>query len=283
MSYFKKFTDFCAGVAAFVAALLLIRHYMDFYPPDTEEGAPGKLAQFIEDAGSTDYKMLFFLVVLLLLSVLIGILFRKLPYVCLAFSILPAIYICVAFETSVASEISVLYEQEPLFLIVAALHIIGNLAECIFRDNEDGGHRLFIASKISFVMGALACFYMTVRLGEDIPLTTEGLSAFEEQMVSFKREVALGTVAGADASIIAILGWMLLIFAALGILLYNVYFIDAILSLVALGYVIVNLSLGKLTFYPLLFLFIAAIAATSNILLAIFENNLSKKEQRCSS
>lgn len=279
MSYFKKFTDFCAGVAAFVASLLLIRDYMDF-SPDKENPAK-KLTQFLEDSATNDYKMLIFIVLLLVLSVLLGILFRKLPYVCLAFSIIPAVYICVAFQTTISASTTVLYEQEPLFLVVAALHVIGNLAECIFRDREDGGHRLFIASKISLVMGALVCFYMTMRLNEDIPLTTEGLNAFEKNMISYKREIAIDALSSSfDASIIAALGWMLLIFALVGIALYNVYFVDAILSFVSLGYVIVSMMLGKLTFYPLLFLFIAAMAVTSNVMLAVFENNLSKKEQR---
>ena len=68
MSYFKKFTDFCAGVAAFVASLLLIRDYMDF-SPDKENPAK-KLTQFLEDSATNDYKMLIFIVLLLVLSVL---------------------------------------------------------------------------------------------------------------------------------------------------------------------------------------------------------------------
>ena len=92
----------------------------------------------------------------------------------------------------------------PLFLVVAALHVIGNLAECIFRDKEDGGHRLFIASKISLVMGALVCFYMTMRLNEDIPLTTDGLNAFEKNMISYKRALAMDPLSSSfDASVIA--------------------------------------------------------------------------------
>ena len=134
MSYFKKFTDFCAGVAAFVASLLLIRDYMDF-SPDKENPAK-KLTQFLEDSATNDYKMLIFIVLLLVLSVLLGILFRKLPYVCLAFSIIPAVYICVAFQTTISASTTVLYEQEPLFLVVAALHVIGNLAECIAQESH---------------------------------------------------------------------------------------------------------------------------------------------------
>lgn len=267
MSYFKKFTDFCAGVAAFVAALFVLRQYMMFTPPDTEEDAASKLSQFI-GVSTTDYLMVISMIALLIVSVIIGIIFRKLPYVCLIFSIVPAVYICFMFESNI------LYEQKALFLLTAALHVIGNIAECIFRDKDDGGHRMFIASKLSYLMGALICFYMVKQLTQEKPKTLEGLNTFEKRVFSYNGEF--------DIDIISTLGWMLLIFLVISVLLYNVYFIDAILSLISLGYVIVNVTLEKLTFLPLVFLCIAVICTTSNILLAVFENNLSKKEQRSS-
>lgn len=266
MSYFKKFTDFCAGIAAFVAALFVIRHYMQFKPPITGEEAPSKLSQFLKNSADADYNMIISLVLILALSVAISIIFRKLPYVCFTFSIIPAVYIGFMFEADV------LKEQEPLFLVAAALHVIGNLVECIFRDKEDGGHRLFIASKLSFVMGALCCFYISSLLKAPKAQQLDNLNTFENKLF-FHKEII-------DAEIISTLGWMMLIFAVIGILLYNVYFIDAILSLVSLGYVFGNVLFENLTFLPFFFLCLTAIAATSNILLAFFENNLSKKEQK---
>ena len=110
MSYFKKFTDFCAGIAAFVAALFLLRHYMEFVPPNTEEDAPSKFSQFLTDSATADYKMIISLVLLLTLSVIISIVFRKLPYVAFTFSIIPAAYVGFMFETNI------LYEQELLLI-----------------------------------------------------------------------------------------------------------------------------------------------------------------------
>ena len=94
------------------------------------------------------------MILLLLLSVILGIIFRKLPHVCLGISILPALYIAFMFEKEL------LCEQEALFLAAAFLHILGNITECILRDKEDGRHRLFIASKIPSAIGALLCFIL---------------------------------------------------------------------------------------------------------------------------
>jgi len=104
------------------------------------------------------------------------------------------------------------------------------------------------------------------------PEKLDGLNTFQKLLFFHNGEFNVG--------IISTLGWMMLTFAVIGILLYNVYFIDAILSLVSLGYVIIKMTFEKLTFLPFFFLALVAIAATSNILLAVFENNLSKREQR---
>ena len=109
MSYFKKFTDFCAGVAAFVAAVFFIRKYMVFEPeepPTTLPGVstdeigetleavtekfPGKLEQFLTPDAYNDYSLLLPLIFLLLLSAILGRVFARLPYVCFAISLLPA-------------------------------------------------------------------------------------------------------------------------------------------------------------------------------------------------
>ena len=265
MSYFKKFTDFFAGVAAFVCALFILRKYMEFTPPNKEEGAPAKFIQFLETSATDDYLMLIAMVLILALSVIISIVFRKLPYACFAFSIVPAVYICYLFGADK------LAEQDALFIIAIALQMIGNLVECILRDREDGGHRLFIASKLSYVMGIAVCIYMIKSLNEPHPETIEGLNTFEKELFAHLNPL--------DVGIITSLVWMLAIIMIVGLLLYNVYFIDAILSLIPLGFVMFKFTFEKLTFAPFIFICVTSVCALSNIMLAFFENNLSKKEQ----
>ena len=66
---------------------------------------------------------------------------------------------------------------------------------------------------------------------------------------------------------------------AVSILLYNVYFIDAALSLIPAGFVIYQVFGKFLTLAPAAFASLAIICAVSHLLLMVFENNLSRKEQ----
>ena len=99
MSYFKRFTDFCAGFAAFVAAMFFVRKYMAFVPkePPKSTGAsssvseaateiaeqitekfPSKLEQFLEPTEKADYSLLIPLIILLLAWEFLGYLFGNL-------------------------------------------------------------------------------------------------------------------------------------------------------------------------------------------------------------
>ena len=265
MSYFKKFTDFCAGVAAFVAALFLIRKYMSFYPDEKLLEEQSKLAQFMAGK-NTDATMYVHLIFFLVLSVIVGIIFRKLPYVCLGVSLVPAIYVAFMFGEEL------LYEQPALYIVAIALHVIGNLAECIFRDKEDGRHRLFVASKVASGVSAAACFIIALsaqNTPEDIDFS---------KLNSFQREIYYHTEPD-DPDSIMILGWMFVALLIIGIILYNIYFVDALLSLIPLGYALYLFFGEELLLCPFVFVTLAAICATANIFMAVFENNLSRKEQ----
>ncbi|MBR2849457.1 MAG: hypothetical protein IKB84_00305 [Clostridia bacterium] len=120
MSFFKKFTDLCAGIAAFFAGIFFIRKYMAFVPEEPPEPSksmasdtlesvtdaiekvteklPSKLEQFLEPTEKEDYSMLIPLIFLLLLSALLGRVFKRLPYVCFGISLLPAMMIAYMYE-----------------------------------------------------------------------------------------------------------------------------------------------------------------------------------------
>ncbi len=263
MSYFKKFTDFCAGVAAFAALLLLIRKYMSF-KVDTELLAEkSKLVQFLEDK-TFDAVMYIHLFFILFFTLILGIIFRKLPYICLIFSMIPIVYVGFMIEKSIISE------QVALFLSASALQCAGNLAECIFRDKEDGRHRLFIASKIALVLSADYCFSYAYLLNNP-PTDIQNPNTFENEFIIHENPLS--------AKELIILGIMFSAVFLIGLLLYNVYFADAILSLIPLGYAFLSVTFERLTLAPLVFLIFALICASANILLALCENNLSYKEQ----
>ena len=288
MSIFKKFTDFCAGIAAFVGGLFLLQKYMVFKPLDTEQyiewmsykikysdevaeeitAAPSKLKQFFtpELINDFDYRLLFILVVTLIISVLAGRIFKRLPYVCFFFSLFPAVVITYTFANNM------LYTQKGLFLIVGALHIAGNLVECILHDKEDGLHHLFLAAKISSLFPAALCLLCT-KIAEKIP--TENI---DERLPIFK-ELAFKMTTPENMELLTKIGWIYFGIFIISILLYNVYFIDAILTIIPLGYIIYALYGELLTFSPSVFLVLAAICFMTHLALCVCENNLSRKEQ----
>ena len=301
MSLFKKFTDFCAGIAAFVGALFLLQQYMVFKPLDDIEyaewlsykikysnetvsetisetmgetmsisipEAPSKIRQFFtpELINDFDYRLLFILVLTLAVSVTVGIIFKKLPYVCFFVSLIPALEIAYIFSAGF------LYTQIGLFLLLSALHVAGNIFECILRDKEDGRHRLWICAKISTLFPAAVCLLCT-KLPDRIPM--ENIN----DKIPIYKELATKMAEPDNIAIVTKIGWMYVIIFAITLLLYNVYFIDAILTAVPLVYTIYLLYSGNLSFNPAIFALLAAICFMTNIALCVCENNLSRKEQ----
>ena len=289
MSLFKKFTDFCAGIAAFVGGLFLLQKYMTFKPLDDEEytrwlsyeessasesasdaliEAPSKLKQFFTPKMTSDYdyRLLAVLVLALAVSILVGLIFRKLPYVCFSVAIIPAI-ITVYLLTR-----GFLYTQIGLFMITALLHIAGNLFECAVRDRDDGKHRLWVCAKISSLLPAAFCLFCAKITDKIVPMDITD----KPQIYS---DISTEMAKPENMEIVTRIGWMFLIIFAISLLLYNVYFIDAILTAIPLGYTVYLLYGEFLTFNPALFAFLAGICFMTHITLCVCENNLSRKEQ----
>jgi hypothetical protein len=200
-----------------------------------------------------------------LLSALLGRVFKRLPYVCFGISLLPAMMIAYMYEAGT------LYEQIGLFLILGTLHVVGNLVECIIRDREDGRHRASIAAKISTAAPALFCFFVMWKGAQTPPADAEKINHFENRIFSGMTE--------ADVEIMTRLGIMLLIILAVTLILHNVYFIDAILSVIPFGYVVYQVAGEFLTFSPTVIFALTLFCLLAHILLCFCENNLSRKEQ----
>lgn len=292
MSLFKKFTDFCAGIAAFVGGLFLLQKYMAFKPLDLEEyknyltnqsnfdnmdisieeitEAPSKLHQFFDpDIINLDYRVMLILVLALIISVLAGVIFRRLPYVCFFFSLFPTVITVYMFGKSLP------VTQIGLFFAAAALHVSGNVIDAIIRDKEDGRHRLFVTAKVSILFPAALCLFFTqiVKKVEAIPD-----EAINEKLPIF-RDIKIELAEPANIEILKKLGWGFIIIFVICLLLYNVYFVDVTLSAIPLVYSVYVFYASKLTFLPFVFLTLSLICFLTNLALCVFENNLSHKEQ----
>ena len=289
MSLFKKFTDFCAGIAAFVAGLFLLQKYMVFTPltdaeyirwlsdeikygketaVDETVTAPSKISQFFtpEIINEYDYRLLFILIITLVVSILIGRIFKRLPYVCFFFSILPAIEITYLFTQQR------LYTQIGLFLICGMLHVAGNVVECILRDKEDGRHRLWVSSRIAMLFPVAFCLLCT-KIADRIPLEEIG------KKLPIFSELAFKLTKPENMEIVTKIGWIYLMIFIVTTLLYNVYFVDAILTAIPVGYTVYLLYSEILTFNPAIFVLLAVICFATQLSLCVCENNLSRKEQ----
>lgn len=293
MSLFKKLTDFCAGIAAFVGSLFLLQKYMLFEPLDTQEyiewlsyeikysdgklspsmldgitEAPSKLSQFFTPklANEYDYRLLAILIVTLAISILVGLIFKRLPYVSFFFSLIPAVEITYLFTKER------LYTQIGLFLIAGALHVAGSIFECIIRDKEDGRHRLWVCAKISLLFPAAFCLLCT-KLTDVI-----SIEEIDDKLPIFK-DIAFKMTNPNNMEIVTKIGWMYVIIFAVAMVFYNVYFIDTILTAIPLIYTIHMLYSENLSFNPALFTVLAAICFMTHIALCTCESNLSRKEQ----
>ncbi|MBE6592694.1 MAG: hypothetical protein E7642_01725 [Ruminococcaceae bacterium] len=232
---------------------------------EVTEKFPSKLEQFLEPTESVDYSLLIPLVFLLLLSALLGRVFKKLPQVCFGISLLPALMIAYMYEAEM------LYEQAALFLILGALHVIGNIVDCLLRDREDGRHRASIAAKISSAAGAFACFFVLWKGAQTPPADPDKIGHIENRIFFH--------MTGSDVGLLTQLGWMFVILFAVSIILYNVYFIDAIVSVVPFCFVTYQLAAEYLTLAPTVFFTLALFCLLTHLAIAVFENNLSRKEQ----
>ena len=250
-----------------MSALLFLRKYMSFSPIE-EEDAPSKLKQFIESSTDGYYKMLVALIILLVISVAVGRIFSRLPYVCFAASMLPALQVAFMFEKRA------FFQLQAFMIILVSLHVIGNIAECVIRDREDGRHRLWLTAKISSVAGAALCFFIIRITKQPVPENTEELSAFNSEILLGFTEL--------DASIMSKLFWMFAVLLAVSLVLYNVYFIDAVISIIPFAYATHAMISGNLLIMPSLFFTAAAVCTATHICLALMENNLSRKEQQSS-
>ena len=312
MSLFKKFTDFCAGVAAFVGGLHIIQKYMAFKPktdaeyiqwisknPDyskeyvsTVTEAPGKFSQFTTPAlnKNIDYRPLILLVILFLVAILLGRILSKYPHGAFAVSLVPAIFVAyLVFQGT-------LLTQPGIFITFSFLFVLGNLVECILRDREDGGHRLWIASRISMATSAFSCLAFAVA---PMVIPTEGMRThtsilpelifgvssvkilpadpIKKDLIAFP-ELLFG-VTDSVTEMLVVVGIMFAALLLITTLLYNVYFADAILSAVPLVYMIYMLYGEPLNAFTAMLLASSVICFASCLLLCIFENNFSKEER----
>lgn len=261
MSYFKRFTDFCGGFIAFAAVLHLIGEYMTFKLPE-EDIASGKLRTFLDAERAENYRGYVIMVALFALSVLVSVIFERLPYVTLAISLLPLYQTVDLFSNGKFERFSILY------LLLAVLHTAGSIIHALVLDKSDGKRRGFICAGMLGVMMSAGGVWVWRKAGEllvyEDPFTVEGLSRTELQIATAAKD-------GVHALVLNV-AVMIAASVVLSLILRDIYFIDAILSAVPLFYAVNKALLhGQLVLFEEFILILCALYFVTRVAIVAFE------------
>lgn len=217
MSYFKRFGDFCSGFACFAALMWLFSKYMAFELKDA--GLKEKLSGFFNKHSEMDNRLMLILAVMLVLSVLASIAFKRLPYITLFFSVPP---LMLAVDMVRAAQIE---DYPMLYIILCSLSVVSGVWECVVRDRKDGGHRAaFAGDAVSLLASGVLLFIWrrckTLQVaGEDV-LTLD----------SFDREI-WNNSESMNIRLFVILACVFIALAVISLILTDIYFLDAVFAL----------------------------------------------------
>ena len=252
MGYFKKFTDFCAGFAAFSALMYLFREFMAYTPKGEEPvGLREKLDRFLSAEPIRDYDFYLPLIALLLLSLILSLLLKKRPYLSFAVSLLPLSYTLLLFTEGH------LYERPMLYVILSALHTAGSLIACILEDREDRGRRGALALDLGCLVTAGLCARVLLWSPDQIGEETERIPLFDQ--------ILLQASEGADRSVFLAVAIILTASVLLRLLWRDLYFLDAALAILPTAWVLLRFFGGEIPFFGALLSALCALCAIGRI------------------
>ena len=116
---------------------------------------------FNKKESGADYKLYLLLVGILLGSVILSCLFKKLPAIGAVVSLIPISLIATTYADGA------LPQQPMLYLVLSAIHTVGALYECIRCDREHSTHHAHLAANLIGILGALGALFVWSRAKED--------------------------------------------------------------------------------------------------------------------
>ena len=268
MSYFKRFTNFCGGFVAFAAILHLIGAYMSFEAIEAE-GTLGKLKEFLDVKQDGNFRGYAIMALLFLLSAALGRIFERLPYVTLAVSLFP-LYQTVELYSSGA-----LVNFPSLYLILSIFHALGNIVYALALDRADGKRRAFVSAAVLGTMISAGGVWLWRRANElkvyDDP------EVIGEELSGANAKIALAAQDGFQKLILKI-AIMIAISVLISLLLRDIYFIDAILSVVPLAYALNKVLLrGEIAVFGVFVLTLCVMYFAARVAIMVFEPMRVKK------
>lgn len=266
MSYFKRFTDFCAGFTAFYAIIYVFGQFMQYNPADAE-GTKEKLKLFFSKENYRDYRAFLILIILLIVSVVAGRIFERMPYISLAVSILPMVQIMLIYSDDKLSD------RPMLYILLGLIHVSGNILHAISLDKADGKRRAFICANICGICAAL--------LGIWVWRKAKQLSLLDDAAVSelgVRDHAILLGAENDEHSILLKISVIILATVVLSLILRDIYFIDVISSAVPFLYVLYLFSTEKLTLFAQTAFVVTLLYFAYRILILISEPMAKRKK-----
>ncbi len=268
MSYFKRFTDFCAAFAAFVGIIYIFGRFMSYGFKEDIEGTVEKLKFFFSVEGSVDYMPYIMLIGFFIISFAFSCIFHRLPYLTLCVSALPLMYTV----TMIAH--NKLYDRPALFVFLGVAHMCGCLFECIHLDRADRGRRAAIACDLLSLMAVVFCLYVFYMDKNIDNIEFKEQSFFQHCFYSLRERV--DTVLFKRAAI------CFTILPLIRLLHRDVYFIDAALSLIPCAYFIYLWNTDKIPLFGevLAVASVALLLGRLSIMLLCSPKRAAKKEAK---
>lgn len=222
MRYFKKFADFCSGLAAFSGAIFLLLQYMNFDLKNLAEeiGFVDKLKLYFSKTERLDNFLMLLLVAFFTLSVAVSCILPKLPSVSFFFTLPP---LALAIDMFKAEQ----FKSSPMtYIILAIIATSGALLECLRRDRETCGRQGAIANSLASLLSGAFCFYVWYKQ-KSLP----DFDASESLELNFFDFEIYLNLENTNEKILLIFTIVYAVIALALILLGNVYFIGPCLTL----------------------------------------------------
>ena len=226
MKYLKRFTDFCGGFAAVCAAIYAMGQFIMYTPADNI-GTVEKVKHFFFGNYTRNFNAYVVMIALLAVSVTVGVIFERFPFVSLSVSIFPLLWIMFMLASGW------LYERPMLFVGLSIVHTAGSVLYALSLDKEDGKRRAFLCvNAFGGIIGAL-CLVVWRKCNEMANMTFTDDEVRE--LSDIDAEIYEG-LEGDSAKLLLIIGAIILATVLVSVLLRDLYYIDVILCSVPLVY-----------------------------------------------
>lgn len=239
MRYFKRFADFSTGFVLFMAAIHLFGKFMSTDFAEEVLKLTEKLKVFFDKEAHLDNFLTAVLIVLLALSLTVSCVLKRFPHVALAFAVPPLALILDMVEADRIEKYSMLY------VLFAAMAVLGALTEALRRDGEDGKCRGAIGSALVSLLTAAYCFFIWFRWSKVSPLDSEAaaeLNFFDREIYTASGDMNMKSLVYFGAAYLAI--------AVVMLILRDVYFVSAPLTAVPCVLLIYRWNAEALTVHP---------------------------------